>query len=474
MPNSESYAPCLGRSLFLFPSISALNRNMSLIEPRTLKGFRDYLPAAMIARERLIETAKSVYRSYGFSPIDTPALEYAEILTGKGGDESDKQLYRFTDHGDRDVALRFDLTVPLARFAAQHINELGTPFKRYHIGTVWRGENTQAGRYREFMQCDFDTIGTESNASDIETLLVIHDLMAKIGFERFTIRLNNRLVLNGLLQKYDLTDKSVGVLRAIDKLAKIGRSSVADEMVDKVGTTREQAERVLDLVQLTNAKSAATQSAFDLLQSLEGMLSGSETGLLGIARLRELFTVINTAGIPTERVQLDLSIARGLDYYTGTIYETFLGDKPEIGSVCSGGRYDNLAGLFTKERLPGIGASLGLDRLLAAMELLGMVESSSTPAEIFIPQFDGTRLGEYLRISRILRAAGFRVEVFPEAKALGKQFKYADKKGHKLALIAGENEFQAGVWQIKNLKVQGQQTTVAEAELIEYLKSVRP
>jgi len=180
-----------------------------LIEPRTLKGFRDYLPSAMIAREKLIDTARRVYRSYGFSPIDTPALEYAEILTGKGSDETDWQLYRFTDHGDRDVAMRFDLTVPLARFAAQHINELGTPFKRYHIGTVWRGENTQKGRYREFMQCDFDTVGTLSNAADIEVLLVIHDLMAAIGFERFTIRVNNRLVLNGLLEKEGLTEKSV-------------------------------------------------------------------------------------------------------------------------------------------------------------------------------------------------------------------------------------------------------------------------
>ncbi len=436
-----------------------------LIEPRTLKGFRDYLPAAMMAREKLIETAKSVYRSYGFGPIDTPALEYAEILTGKGGEESDKQLYRFRDHGDRDVAMRFDLTVPLARFAAQYANQLGLPFKRYHIGTVWRGENTQAGRYREFMQCDFDTIGTESNAADIETLLVIHDLMVKIGFERFTIRVNNRLVLNGLLQQQSLSDKSVGVLRAIDKLPKIGREEVIKEMTEKVGASREQAERVLDLVQLTG-------EPLDMLKSLDGMLAGNETGLLGVAKLRELFESCLRAGLPPERMKLDLSIARGLDYYTGTIYETFLGDKPEIGSVCSGGRYDNLAGLFTKEKLPGIGASLRLDRLLAAMELLGMVESSSTPAEVFVPQFDAPRLADYLRISRVLREAGFRVEVFPEAKGLGKQFKYADKKGHKIAVIAGENEFQAGVWQVKNLRVQGDQATVPEAQLIDHLKGL--
>lgn len=436
-----------------------------LIEPRTLKGFRDYLPAPMMARERLIDTARTVYRSYGFSPIDTPALEYAEILVGKGGEESDKQLYRFLDNGDRDIALRFDLTVPLARFTAQHHHELGTPFKRYHIGSVWRGENTQAGRYREFMQCDFDTIGTESNASDIETLLVIHDLMSKIGFERFTIRVNNRLVLNGLLEQQGLTEKSVGVLRAIDKLAKIGRDGVIEEMTSKVGTTQQQAERVLDLVGLTGTPS-------EILQQLEVMFVGNEVGSLGAARLKELFDACSKAGIASDRIELDLTIARGLDYYTGTIYETFLTDKRDIGSVCSGGRYDNLAGLFTKDRLPGVGASLGLDRLLAAMELLGMVQTASTPAEIFIPQFDAPRLGDYLRLSRQLREAGFRVEVYPEATKLGKQLKYADKKGHKLAIIAGENEFNAGVWQIKNLKVQGQPLTVPEARLVDELRKL--
>jgi len=439
-----------------------------LIKPRTLKGFRDYLPNAMIARETLIDTARSVYRSYGFSPIDTPALEYTEILLGKGGDETDKQLYRFTDHGDRDVALRFDLTIPLARFAAQHYHDLGTPFKRYHIGTVWRGENTQRGRYREFMQCDFDTIGTESNTSDIETLLVIHDLMERIGFERFTIRVNNRLVLNGVLEKQGLTDQTVGVLRALDKLPKIGRDKVITEMVEHVGATAEQASAVLDLAELTG--DSAT-----MLASVENMLEGSESGQLGIARLRELFAACSHVGIPDGRIELDLSIARGLDYYTGTIYETFLGDKPEIGSVCSGGRYDNLAGLFTNQKLPGVGASLGLDRLLAAMEMLDMVESASTPAEIFIPQFDAQRLGDYLRLARDLRLAGFTVEVFPEARNLGKQLKYADRKGHKLAVIAGEDEFANDTWQVKNLQVRGEQANVASSELVGHLsKLLRP
>lgn len=436
-----------------------------LIKPRTLKGFRDYLPSAMIAREQLIDTARSVYRGYGFSPIDTPALEYAEILTGKGSDETDKQLYRFQDHGKRDVAMRFDLTVPLARFAAQHAQELGTPFKRYHIGTVWRGENTQKGRYREFMQCDFDTIGTESNAADIETLLVIHDLMENTGFDRFSIRVNNRLVLNGLLEKQGLCDRSVGILRALDKLPKIGRDKVIAEMTELVGATGTQAAAVLDLAELQGAPDG-------MLAQLDGMLAGNEAGLAGVARLRELFTTAAAAGIPAERIELDLSIARGLDYYTGTIYETFLSDQPGIGSVCSGGRYDNLAGLFTKQKLPGIGASLGLDRLLAAMEILGMVEASSTPAEVFVPQFDAERLGEYQAIARQLRSAGFRVEVFPEAKGLGKQLKYADRKGHRLAVIAGEDEFARGEWQIKNLKVRGEPLNVPTESLADTLRSL--
>src|SRR5438874_12598269 len=220
-----------------------------MIEPRTLKGFRDYLPEVMIPREQLLEKARRVYRSYGFAPIDTPALEYAEILLGKGGAESDRQLYRFTDHGGRDVALRFDLTVPFARFAAMHIPKLGTPFKRYHMGPVWRGENPQHGRFREFWQCDFDTIGTTGNAADIEAALVIHDLMVALGFERFTIRVNNRMVLNGLLEELGLADKSKSLLIALDKLPKIGPDAVAKEMIEQSGVRPEQAQRVLALAQ---------------------------------------------------------------------------------------------------------------------------------------------------------------------------------------------------------------------------------
>ena len=404
-------------------------------------------------RERLIETARRVYRSYGFSPIDTPALEYLEILTGKGGEETDKQLYRFQDHGGRWVGMRFDLTVPLARFAAQYIGELGTPFKRYHIATVWRGENTQRGRYREFMQCDFDTIGTLSPAADIETALVIHDLLQAIGFSDFTIRVNNRMVLSGLLERLELADKSGSVLRALDKLGKIGPEKVADEMVAVAGATREQAQQVLALAGLTGSNQ-------QILGQLEPLVTGSEKGQQGVARLAELLAAVRAAGVADDRIRLDVSIARGLDYYTGTIFETFLDALPGIGSICSGGRYDNLAELYTKQQLPGIGASLGLDRLLAGMEELGMIDKVSTPAEVFIPYFDANRLHDYLRLAAQLRAAGLSVEVFPEAKKLGQQLKYADRRGFRVALIAGENEFAAGNCQIKNLAT-AQSTTVS-------------
>ncbi|HEY2882554.1 MAG TPA: histidine--tRNA ligase, partial [Pirellulales bacterium] len=413
-----------------------------------------------------IATAQRVYRSYGFSPIDTPALEYLEILSGKGGEESDKQMYRFTDHGGREVGMRFDLTVPLARFAAQHFAELGTPFKRYHIASVWRGENTQRGRYREFMQCDFDTIGTLSPVADIETALVIHDLLRAIGFEEFTIHVNNRMVLNGLLAKLGLEQQSKAVLIALDKVRKIGPEKVAEEMAATAGASASQAAAVLQLSQIEGTSE-------EVLRKLTPLVEGNELGQNGVARLAELVSTVQLAGVAAERLVIDAVIARGLDYYTGTIFETFLDDLPDLGSICSGGRYDNLAELYTKQQLPGIGASLGLDRLLAGMEELGMLPKVSTPAAIFIPYFDAGRLADYLRLAAQLRAAGFGVEVYPEAKKLGQQLKYADRRGFQAAIVAGENEFAAGNVQLKNLATTTSETvplSAGAAELIAALK----
>lgn len=440
---------------------------MALIEPRTLRGFRDFLPAAMIPREKLMEVARGVYRRYGFVPIDTPALELLEVLTGKGSEETDRQMYHFVDAGGRAVGMRFDLTVPFARFAAQHINELGTPFKRYHIGSVWRGENPQAGRYREFIQCDFDTIGTTGVVSDIETALVIHELMHAVGVERFKIRINNRQVLTGLLDQMDLQGASTTVLRALDKFEKVGADQVTKEL-NEAGLSQSQTEQILALA-------AIHGSTDDVLSKLDSLLQGSEIGQQGIERLRTICGALKAAGVQDEFYQLDVSIARGLDYYTGVVFETVLGDLPSIGSVCSGGRYDNLAGLYTKQHLPGIGASLGLDRLLAALEQLDLLPKTISSADIFIPLFDSARINDYFQLASIVRKAGWSAEIYPEAKKLGAQLKYADQRGFRIALVAGSQELDAGQVQIKNLATKVS-TTVSwrdtPKEFIESLASM--
>jgi histidyl-tRNA synthetase len=425
---------------------------MVAIEPRTLKGFRDLTPALAIARERMVDTVKDVYRSYGFSPIDTPALEYAEVLLGKLDPDAEvqRQIYRFTDHGGRDVALRFDLTVPFARFAAQHIGELGTPFKRYHVGTAWRGENTQAGRYREFMQCDFDTIGTTSNLADADVVCVVHDLLVALGFERFRIRVSNRLVLSGVLDVLGVGEHAGGVLRAVDKLAKQGPDAVHAELVDKVGLDGEQSAAVLDLV------------ASDL-DAVEKAFGHNERVADGIARLREVLAVAAATGVPESRLQVDLSISRGLDYYTGTVLETFLDDVPAIGSVCSGGRYDDLAGLYTKQALPGVGASLGLDRLLAAMEELGLVPTAVTPAPVFVARFPGAPVAGLAAIAADLRRAGIGTELFPDAKKLGQQLAYAERRGFRVAVMAGPAEIEAGTVKVKDLAARTEAVVARDA-----------
>ena len=412
------------------------------ITPRTLKGFRDFLPEVMIPRERLIETARTVYRSYGFVPIETPTLEYSEILCGKGGEESDRQMFRFEDHGGRDVGMRFDLTVPLARYAAQHANDLGLPFKRYHIGTVWRGEKPQVGRYREFAQCDFDTIGTTSIASDIETALVIHDLMQAIGFKKFNIRVNNRKVLNGLLEKFNVADQSVTVLRAIDKLPKIGREKVHAEISGSTKINDQQIDQILSLAEIRGDQN-------QVIEQLKPICQGNEQAERGLDELIALTRATQSVGVSQEQLSIDISIARGLDYYTGTIFETFLDDLPKIGSICSGGRYDNLADLFTKQALPGIGASLGLDRLLAAMQTLEMLPVQKTTADVLVVQFEADRLNDYFKIAGHLRSAGISTEVYPEAKRIGQQFKYADRRGFQAVIVAGSNELESGRVQLK-------------------------
>jgi histidyl-tRNA synthetase len=434
---------------------------MAAIQPRTLKGFRDLPPALAIARERLVDVARGVYRSYGFAPIDTPALELAEVRVGKldADAEVQRQVYRFKDHGGRDVALRFDLTVPFARFAAMHVAQLGTPFKRYHVGPVWRGENTQAGRYREFWQCDFDTIGTTSNAADVEVALVIHDLLVALGVEGFAVHVSNRQVLGGVMEVLGVADRTAGVLRSVDKLAKHGPDVVVDELVDKVGLSSPQAAAVLEL-------------ASSDLDAVSAAYGSSERVAAGVERLRELLAVAAAVGIPPQRVVVDLSISRGLDYYTGTVFETFLDDLPSIGSVCSGGRYDDLAGLYTDQALPGVGASLGLDRLLAALEELGVLGAEvATPAPACVLQLPGVPLAELHSMAAEVRRAGIGTEVYPDAKKVGQQLQWAERRGSQVAVIVGAAELGAGAVKVKDLAARTE-TAVPRERLVDEVRRI--
>ena len=409
-----------------------------IIEPRVLKGFRDYLPQDEIARRELMEKLERTFRSYGFVPIDTPVLEYAEILLGKGGGETDKQVFRFQDNGGRDVALRFDLTVPFARFMAEHADELYLPFKRYHIAKAWRGENTQRGRYREFIQCDFDIVGTDTASADADIILLIGDALSGLGVGDFTVRINHRGVFNRLLESAGLREKSAAVLRAVDKLEKLGEGEVGRALAAEIGA--DLVPRVLDFI----AKGEDFESTLGRMESLAGGPSEDS------ARLRAIWRCVEEAGFAGKMV-LDPSITRGLDYYTGVVFETSLDAMPEIGSICSGGRYDELASLYTTRRLPGVGSSIGLDRLLAALDHLGKAGKRSGYSQVLVLDMDEGLEASYHRIARGLRAAGIAAEVFPERKKIAQQFAFAERKGIPLAVILGSEEAAKGVAQLRDL-----------------------
>ena len=392
---------------------------MELIKPRVLKGFSDYLPSDEIARKSLIEAIEASFRSYAFLPIDTPALEYADILLGKGGGETEKQIYRFFDHGERDVALRFDLTVPFARFLAEHRAKLNFPFKRYHIAKVWRGENTQRGRYREFMQCDFDTVGSESAACDYEILHISHNILGLISGGEIEIKINHRAVFNSFLNRLGIKEKSGAILRTVDKLPKIGR----DECLSLLKELTTDAENILDFVEIKG----------DFMQSLSLMKEAAGISP-GIERLELLGKYIIDGGISSS-ITLDPSITRGLDYYTGLVFESFLRELPDIGSVCSGGRYDNLVGLYSKQKLPGVGGSIGLDRLIAALKVLERLNEKASYAQVGIACVDIKATGAYQALANVIRKAGINCEVFLEEEKITNQYQSAEKKGIKYFII---------------------------------------
>ncbi|MGA2481394.1 MAG: histidine--tRNA ligase [Spirochaetia bacterium] len=413
-----------------------------LIEPRIPKGFRDFLPEREAQRLAIIGKLQKVFHLFGFAPIDTPVLEFAEVLLGKGGGETDKEVYRFTDHGGRDVAMRFDLTVPFARFMAAHLAELPLPFRRWHAAKVWRGENTQRGRYREFMQVDFDVVGSDAASADLEILLLMRESMKALGMEKMRIHFAHRGVFNAFLGVLGLQERSTDVLRAIDKLRKIGEEGALAVLAEIAG--QENAARIIAFTRI-GATSALT------LESLRSALGPAGAADPSIARLSAVAKCLEELGVAGSFV-LDPSITRGLDYYTGIVFETFLTDLPAIGSVCSGGRYDNLASLYTKQSLPGVGASIGIDRLMAAMEELGLLEKGGSPSSLLILCLEESLLGTYHRLAESYRAAGIAAEVYPEKKKLAVQFAYAEKKGIPLALVCGEDEVRDGVVGLKDLR----------------------
>ncbi len=390
-----------------------------LIQPKILKGFRDFLPRDEIRRALLIETVTKVFRNAGFVPIDTPALEYSEVLLRKSNGETEKQVFRFNDNGGRDIALRFDLTVPFARFVAEHYSELYFPFKRYHIAKVWRGEKPQAGRYREFIQCDFDSIGLDSAYIDFEILKVMYTSLKALGVDAFRIHLAHRGIFNRFLERLELKDRSEDILRIVDKLAKIGKEEVITQLAEIAGT--EKAEKIAEY-----SSGLPAGSDFEaILSHIEALAGGHASDT---ERLRDVYQLLCDVGI-AEYFILDPSITRGLDYYTGIVYETFLTGLPQLGSVCSGGRYDNLTGLYMKESVSGVGASIGLDRLLAGLEQLGLTSEYKGFIDLLIFCEKNTSIRLSNAVAAYLERQGIHVEVFPEPKKMQQQYAYAEKKG---------------------------------------------
>lgn len=429
-----------------------------LIQPRVLKGFRDFLPEAEITRSDLIEKLTAAFRLFGYVPIDTPVLEYSEILLRKSNGETEKQVFRFEDNGGRDVALRFDLTVPFARFTAEHKDELYFPFKRYHIAKVWRGEKPQAGRYREFVQCDFDCVGSDSAAADFEILSLMKHALSAIGVDDITIRMSHRGVFNRFLEQRGLTDKSEDILRTVDKLTKIGRDEVKQQLLDLTGSGQ-TAEDILCYI-------SGGSSFADTLARMEQM-SGGESD--GTRRLKEIQEMMEAAGIADSFV-LDPSITRGLDYYTGVVYETFLNQLPGIGSVCSGGRYDNLAGLYMKDKVPGVGSSIGLDRLIAGLEQLGLLEHKKSYVQVEIFCTDPAQSARYQQTAAALRRHGISCEVFPDPKKLVQQYTVAEKKGIPFGLLMPEST-GAGTVTLKNLATREQYEQIPLDEAVRIIQN---
>lgn len=433
-----------------------------IITPSILPGFMELLPSDQIVFNRMLDTIKETYETYGFIPLDTPMIEKSEVLLAKSGGETEKQVYRF-NKGDNDLSLRFDLTVPLARYVAQHFGELTFPFRRYHIGKVFRGEKPQKGRFREFYQCDIDIIGSEnlSVINDAEILSVIYSTFKALGFDDFTIRINNRKILNGFFESLALTNKAE-VLRTIDKLEKIGEKAVVAEL-QAAGLSEEAAGSVLKFVNIKG-------SCGEIIAGLRNMEVQNEIFTEGVNELEMVIDYINSFKVPSANYAVDLTIARGLDYYTGTIYETVLNQYPSIGSVCSGGRYDNLAQNYTAKKLPGVGISIGLSRLFYQLREAGILSENkrATPSRILVIPMKET-MSQALEFSTKIREAGISAEIYFNDGKMGKKFSYADKLGIPYVVVVGEDEVNTGRYKLKDM-LTGEQNELDIEQIIQCLK----
>lgn len=436
---------------------------MKITTPRIPSGFSEYLPGDQIEFNRLRDIIRETYERYGYAPLDTPDIELSEVLLAKGGGETEKQIYRF-ERGKNDLSLRFDLTVPLARYVAEHEGQLVFPFRRYQIGKVHRAERAQAGRFREFYQCDIDVIGSESVAADAEFPAVINDIFEQFAFGEFTIHINNRLVLNGFFAGIGLADVSADVLRVVDKIEKISRQDFMAELRG-LGLSEKQVLQVVAFTEISGSND-------EILSQLESMKNeiDSDDFTLGTTKLRELLAMLRNMGLPEQRIQLDLRIARGLDYYTGVVYETTLDDYPEVGSVCSGGRYDNLAENYTRTRLPGVGVSIGLSRLFYKLREAGVVSSHrQTLARCMVASFDDAQFGEALQIAAELRRAGVATILNTESVPLKKKLRYADRLGIPLVVLIGEEEVRGRFATVKDMAT-GENKPIPREQLVEELQ----
>lgn len=421
------------------------------VEPKILPGMMELLPQDQIQFNKIMDTIKEVYESFGFFPLDTPVIEYSNVLLAKAGGETEKQIYRFTK-GDNDLSLRFDLTVPLARYVAQRYNELIFPFKRYQIGKVYRGERPQKGRYREFYQCDIDVIGNEtlSMVYDAEIPAVIYNVFKKLDFGKFTIRINNRKVLNGFFDSLKLNDNSTDILRIIDKIEKIGSDNVIKEL-EELNIDSEKITQVMNFIKIKGSNE-------EIITSLKEMNLQNELFSTGINELEQTINYIKDFNIPQEYYQIDLTIARGLDYYTGTVYETILDEHPSLGSICSGGKYENLTGYYTDQNLPGIGISIGLTRLYSKLKEANLIPNiNNNLIECLVVPMDKQCLKYAIKVATTLRENKIVTDVYYQEKNMKQKMKFADRQNIPFVIIIGEEEMNNQILTIKNMRESTQQ-----------------